>query len=92
MQCNYKIERRRRPCFRVSKQDWSGSFAPCVPEAMRKAKRELPGSRIDMSQSVSWRPSWHAHLGHQGVRWKIGAGDVENFSLDLGICVARLYG
>ena len=39
MQLMYKIERRRRPCFRVSNRDRSGSFAPWVPEPMRKATR-----------------------------------------------------
>ena len=32
------------------------------------------------------------YLGHQGVRWKRGAGGANNVSLDLGICVVRLYG
>ena len=49
---NYEIERRDCSCFRVSNRDGSGSFSPLVPEPMRRAKRELAESRIDMSQSV----------------------------------------
>ena len=59
---NYEIERRDCSCLRVSNRDASGSFAPLVPEPMRRATRELAESRIDMSQSVPWRPSWHAAL------------------------------
>ena len=49
---NYEIERRDCSCLRVSNRDGSGSFSPLVPEPMRRAKRELAESRIDMSQSV----------------------------------------